>query len=179
MRPALIAVIATIDGSPDDGVEGEQDNIVDPENIIGSSFDDVLVGNDGRNSLIGGAGNDTLDGSGFHDTLEGNNGNDSLIGSGGHDSLLGGGGNDILIGATGLDHMIGDIGDDTFDALDDEIDTVEGGDGLDTVSGETDDVISDVETTNLVGPPLPLPGAVPLGARPVQSLFGDDEDDLG
>jgi Ca2+-binding RTX toxin-like protein len=180
---SLAPVTATIDGSPDDGVAGEADNILDVENILGSSFDDVLVGSDGPNHIVGGAGNDTIDGISGNDTLEGNNGIDVLVGSGGHDNLLGGAGNDNLTGSGGRDRMLGEDGDDTFNASDLEIDTVEGGAGIDSVTGEGDDVLTDVESAVLDGgPDLPNPGPLPAGLTKrgagLSSLFGDEDDDL-
>jgi Ca2+-binding RTX toxin-like protein len=150
-------VVASIDGSPDDGVPGEGDNIIDAENIIGSSFGDALVGSDLPNSLIGGAGNDTIDGAGGNDTLEGNNGNDILSGGGGIDSLLGADGNDRFSGGTGQDRLFGAGGDDLFVSNDSETDTVDGGDGNDSVTGDNADVLSNIESTD-----LPLMGASAL-----------------
>ncbi|MEH2067495.1 MAG: calcium-binding protein [Nostoc sp.] len=57
-------------------------------NILGSYYDDLIVGNNG---------NDTLDGSSGNDTLKGGNGNDVLTGGRGNDSLYGGGGTDTFI----------------------------------------------------------------------------------
>jgi Ca2+-binding RTX toxin-like protein len=142
-------VTASIDGSPDDGVDGEGDNIIDSENIIGSSFGDVLIGSEGSDGLIGGAGNDTILGAGGNDFLEGNNGNDVLDGGGGHDNLQGGDGNDEMIGGTGLDVFFGGLGDDTFSTGDGEVDTINGDDGQDTVTGDEDDELFDVEVADL------------------------------
>ena len=44
-----------------------QDSLSDIENIIGSDYDDVLIGNAGVNSIRGAAGNDTLTGGGGGD----------------------------------------------------------------------------------------------------------------
>ena len=150
---SLAPVVASIDGSPDDGAANEGDNIIDAENIIGSGFDDQLIGSEGRNSLIGGAGNDTLEGGGGHDTLEGNNGADVLSGGGGNDSLLGGDGDNRFVGGAGLDVMIGGSGADLFVADDDAIDTIDGGDGVDSLSGDIDDVVSNVEVIDSVPAP--------------------------
>ncbi len=144
------AVVASIDGSPDDGTTGENDNIMDAENIIGSSFDDALIGSEGPNSLMGGSGNDTVEGGGGDDTLEGNNGLDVLVGGGGNDSLLGGAGNDRLVGSEGLDFLFGDVGDDIFITNDGEVDTPQGGDGNDSVTGDLIDHVSEIEVTDLV-----------------------------
>jgi Ca2+-binding RTX toxin-like protein len=148
-------VEASIDRSPDDGVAGEADNIMDSENIIGSSFDDTLVGSEGGDGLIGGAGNDLVIGAGGHDFLEGNNGVDTIDGGGGNDVMDGGDGNDSMIGGPGLDNFIGNLGDDEFLARDAETDTLNGDDGQDTVSGDEDDVLFNVEVTDLVAPSRP------------------------
>ena len=47
------------------------------ENIIGSAFNDTLVGNSAANQLEGGAGNDTIVGNAGDDTLLGGDGNDA------------------------------------------------------------------------------------------------------
>lgn len=58
------------------------------ENIIGTSGDDVLIGNQ------------------FSNRLEGGLGDDILIGNGGDDILIGGGGNDVLDGGDGDDTYV-------------------------------------------------------------------------
>lgn len=83
------------------------------ENVTGSTFGDIIVGNGSSNRLEGGAGNDFLSG-GF--------GNDVLIGGEGQDTLVGGDGDDRLVGSgspTGAgfgngDTMTGGFGNDTF-----------------------------------------------------------------
>jgi Ca2+-binding RTX toxin-like protein len=164
------SVTASIDGSPDDGVENEADNIIDTENIIGSSFDDALIGSEGANSLIGGAGNDTIEGGGGNDTLEGNNGADILNGGGGNDSILGAAGDDRMVGGAGLDFLSGSDGDDLFVTDDDAADTADGGLGIDSLTGDTDDELTDIEDVDLgVSPPLPgnKPDWAVTGARKV------------
>lgn len=49
------------------------------ENATGSSFNDVLIGNDANNVLIGGAGNDVLDGAQGVNSLRGGAGNDTYL----------------------------------------------------------------------------------------------------
>jgi len=90
------------------GYEGDAigDSWVGVENLIGSSFSDVLFGDDGVNSLSGGAGNDLLNG-----WL----GNDVLIAGAGFDQLEGADGNDVLRGGGGADILIGGRGSDVFD----------------------------------------------------------------
>jgi Ca2+-binding RTX toxin-like protein len=74
---AATGVTVSLDGKPDDGVQGEADN-VDTENVIGSPHDDVLIGNAGANSLSGGDGNDRILGGTGADVLDGGNGDDII-----------------------------------------------------------------------------------------------------
>lgn len=60
------------------------------ENVIGTDFDDVLLGNALANLLRGGAGNDLLRGRDGNDDLNGDDGDDILCGEGGTDSFDGG-----------------------------------------------------------------------------------------
>jgi Ca2+-binding RTX toxin-like protein len=64
---------------------GFLDNIVGVENVIGSSFADVIIGNKDNNHLMGGAGNDSIDGNAGDDNLRGESGNDTLNGGDGYD----------------------------------------------------------------------------------------------
>lgn len=83
----------------DDG-DGASDTLVSIEDLIGSAFNDFLVGEDGANSLIGGAGRDTLNGLGGDDTLTGGVGDDSISGGAGVDVVvLAGMRSDYLISA--------------------------------------------------------------------------------
>jgi Ca2+-binding RTX toxin-like protein len=59
------------------GGTAEGDVLVNIENLAGSEFDDVLIGDDYRNELYGRAGQDTLKGGGGYDRLAGDAGNDS------------------------------------------------------------------------------------------------------
>ncbi|MEB3353377.1 MAG: FG-GAP-like repeat-containing protein, partial [Cyanobacteriota bacterium] len=76
------------------------------EAVVGSGFDDVIIGDRQRNILRGGAGQDSLDGGLDRDQLDGGSGNDTLKGGEGSDTLIGGGGQDLLIGGTGDDIYI-------------------------------------------------------------------------
>lgn len=100
------------------------------DGIIGSDWDDTLVGYDGQgadwtNVFYGGAGNDYMDGAG---------GDDSLYGEEGDDTILGGAGNDVIQGGTGDDSLDGGSGDDTIDGGADN-DTIDGGDDDDVLTG--------------------------------------------
>ena len=70
-----------------------------------------LVGTQFEDSLVGGAGNDTIEGLAGDDTLDGADGNDRLLGGGGNDFFLfqagsGNYGSDTLDGGAGIDDFI-------------------------------------------------------------------------
>jgi Ca2+-binding RTX toxin-like protein len=65
-----VARSVTLDGLPNDGAAGENDNVGDDvEHVQTGGGHDVLVGSDGDNYLDGGNGNDTISGAGGNDTL--------------------------------------------------------------------------------------------------------------
>jgi Ca2+-binding RTX toxin-like protein len=70
------------------------DTLTGIEGLIGSGYNDVLLGNSVANMLNGGLGDDSL---------EGQVGDDTMLGGGGDDTLLGGAGDDQLSGQAGLD----------------------------------------------------------------------------
>ncbi len=82
-----------------------RDTLVSIENLGGSPFDDILLGDDGANTIHGvnfspsPSGNDILAGRGGDDVLWGLDGDDILLGGRGADVLSGGAGNDLLIDA--------------------------------------------------------------------------------
>jgi Ca2+-binding RTX toxin-like protein len=57
------------------------DHLRNVENLEGSAFNDVLIGNRRNNKLFGGPGNDTLIGGGGRDELNGGSGNDHCRGA--------------------------------------------------------------------------------------------------
>lgn len=121
------------------------------DGIIGTTFDDTLIGFNQRgvlasdiytNIFMGGAGNDYMDGAGGSDVLYGGAdqdtvlggwGDDQLFGGEGRDNLFGGDGNDVLTGDGGADALTGGVGSDTF----------HGGAG-DTIDGSEDGRETDV-----------------------------------
>jgi Ca2+-binding RTX toxin-like protein len=82
---------------------GNQDVLRNIEQVIGSQYDDSLVGDINNNSLFGGLGSDAISGLGGNDNLTGQEGNDSLDGGEGDDFLIGGAGNNTIIGGGGKD----------------------------------------------------------------------------
>ncbi|MBI4897580.1 MAG: hypothetical protein HY827_04345 [Actinobacteria bacterium] len=134
------AVTASIDGTANDGVSGEGDNIqTDVENLIGGSAADTLTGSAGDNALNGNGGTDTISyanatagvtvslattsaqntiGAGTDtltndEMLTGSNFDDVLTGSSAANVLNAGTGNDTLDGGAGNDTLTGGTGTDT------------------------------------------------------------------
>lgn len=72
-------VIASLMDSSMNTGEATGDHYVSIENLTGSSFDDVLVGDATGNMLVGGLGDDILYGAGGHDSLIGAEGADVFV----------------------------------------------------------------------------------------------------
>lgn len=94
------------------GGHAEGDVLIDIEHLYGSSFDDMLIGNEGSNRFYGGDGVDTLLGEGGIDHLFGGDGRDVLMGGDSRDYLYGEAGNDFLNGGRGADVINGGEGRD-------------------------------------------------------------------
>ncbi len=100
--------------------------VPDIENLLGSTFDDVLAGDLRDNRIDADAGNDVLYGGpgGGDDLLLGGPGDDKLYGGIGNDTLEGGPGDDRLRGGPDDDVLDGGEGDDTFFATGEGNDTI-------------------------------------------------------
>lgn len=112
------------------------DTITGVLNLTGSSFNDVLTGNDRYNTFVGGAGDDVLDGQGGDDTvsyaaagsgINGVNVNLALVGA----QNTGTAGIDTLIS---IEHLIGSAYNDNLTG-NDLGNTIDAGEGSDTLSG--------------------------------------------
>ena len=90
-------------------ISAGNDTLISIENLIGSSFGDVLIGLASGSSLIGADGDDTVIGGESADTISGGNGNDRLVG---------GSGDDMFDGGAGSDTVSGQAGNDTYRLLD-------------------------------------------------------------
>ena len=94
------------------------------EHVIGTNYNDTLIGDNAANTLNGRNGDDRLYGGNGNDNLVGGNGVDRLYGGGHNDTLNGGNDNDYLYGGSGNDVLQGGRG----------ADYIHGGWGTDTVS---------------------------------------------
>lgn len=119
-----------------DGSLWAPDGFVSIEAVLGSGYDDTMLGAQWGDIFNGAGGDDSLDGAAGHDRLDGGNGADTLLGSAGNDTLNGGNGEDSLAGGDHADTLQGGYGDDTLN----------GGGGIDTVLFDTfEDVFVDLE----------------------------------
>ena len=101
------------------------------QNLTGSDYNDILVGDANANILSGGLGIDNLSGGAGDDSLYGGDGNDILSGGLGTDTLYGNVGNDSLTDdGVGAAKLYGGDGADTFTitGADASADTIDGGD---------------------------------------------------
>ena len=128
------------------------------EDVIGSDFNDRLIGRSNVNTLRGGGGDDDLYGHGGDDVLMGGAGDDTLgrindggdddsdpdlVGDAGDDTMMGNAGADMLYGGPGNDRLMGGRDDDEVrgDAGSDMLwggagnDMLWGGAGNDTARG--------------------------------------------
>lgn len=80
--------------------DGLLDRLVGIENLVGSSFGDVLTGSNRANTIWGQAGDDQISGGGGTDVLWGGAGNDALSGGPGTDTVDGGAGTDLCTAET-------------------------------------------------------------------------------
>ena len=137
---AITANLSTGVGSDTSGDDNDQ--ILNIENLTGSSKNDTLTGNGDANTLKGGDGDDTLVGGAGGDTLEGGAGSDTVDYSSQSDAIeavLVNGADEITDESgstdnlTGIEGIIGSSGNDTFvsDAADNSFNGSGGVDHID------------------------------------------------
>jgi hypothetical protein len=162
--PAPPLVNVTLGGGADDGRPGEADDVHGVEQLyvysagtyVGADGpDDIQVRQvDKPSTLRGGGGDDSLDASDGADTLDGGPGNDVVDGGFGDDHIVGGPGTDQIHGDTpegecGVVYCKLPFGNDTIDARDGQIDSIDCGVGQDTVVADANDVVaSDCENVD-------------------------------
>jgi hypothetical protein len=97
-------VTVRVNGLPDDGAPGEEDDVRGAiTGIEGGKGDDLLESGSAVLSMEGLDGNDVLNGGPSADTLSGGPGDDELSGGDGDDSMTGQEGADLLVGGSGRD----------------------------------------------------------------------------
>jgi len=142
------------------GGDAEGDRLIQIQDVMGSAFNDSIIGNDEANSLAGGAGNDTLSGGLGIDTLDGGEGIDTAdfgVSNGGVTAALGDPGkedgittdqvvlisieniagstfSDVITGNNQDNYIEGKTGNDSLIGRDGN-DTLIGGSGGDTLDG--------------------------------------------
>ena len=79
-----------------------------PDDLMGTTGDDVICGGNGHDTIDGLAGNDVIVGGNGKDVLVGGEGNDTLMGRNGKDEITGDAGVDVLLGGNGKDHLDGE-----------------------------------------------------------------------
>jgi len=125
--------------------------------IFGGLGDDVINAEAGRDRILGQEGNDFVSGGDDNDSLIGNDGNDTLNGDAGNDTIIGGEGNDNLNGGVGADRIISAVansrnlssGQDTINSGNDTDADVITGHPADSLFGESNDIIIDVNQVRL------------------------------
>ena len=141
-RESNAAVSINLTSNTASGGHATGDVLQGVDGILGSAFDDTLIGFDNQgltgdiytNIFYGGAGNDYMDVGAGNDIVHGDEGNDTVIAAAGDDSATGGEGNDAVYGGAGNDSAYGGDGDDLVDAGDGN-DLAYGGTGADSVVG--------------------------------------------
>ena len=89
LSDATTGTAARLDLDAVRNADGDRASLTGIENVTGSNFDDILVGDEGANRLLGRSGDDQLVGLAGDDQLFGNTGDDVLRGGAGDDILNG------------------------------------------------------------------------------------------
>ena len=162
--------------------EAQGDVLNGIENLKGSHYGDVLIGDDGANMLRGFDGDDVLKGGGGDDYVRGDFGNDTLMGGAGadylwgnfgNDTLDGGADDDILDGVAGNDTMSGGTGNDVYYADAGDVIGEAAGGGQDVVYAYSDFTLSDhIEILSLVE------GVYGTGNAQANTVFGNQFDNI-
>ncbi len=178
-------VTVTVNGVADDGRPGEGDDVRDVDHLQ-LFVPATVIGDDGAQRVEVFAPADrsgsTVQGRGGADDLRAGSGSETLDGGAGPDRIEGGFGDDTLTGGSGRDELHGDatsaqcggngqsctypFGNDTINARDGEVDTIDCGVGQDRVVADAADVVAaDCETVERPGGQTPG-GQTPGGQTP-------------
>ena len=186
-------VAITLDGLANDGRPGERDNVIGIERFdlgaartfAGDNADNVFTAPEKGTAVH-------LSGAGGDDVLTATDSSGDLVeGGAGDDTLTGGFGDDTIVGGPGRDQIAGDrmarcnewhcdvmdgFGNDTIDARDGNVDSVQCGPGIDTVKADPQDrVADDCEHVDRgavhTRPHKPVPALVVLGSRRIAGVL--------
>ena len=130
-------------GVPDRGYPGfyagDTDAANDLDTVDGGMGNDTILTGDDNDYVLGGAGDDSIDGGFDDDTLQGQAGHDTILGNEGRDFIEGGAGSDLIYGGLTLGEADAlNLTDDVDLVPDNNMDTLFGGDGNDTIYGMDD-----------------------------------------
>lgn len=132
------------------GADAEGDHLYDIENLGGSSFDDVLIGDDRLNYFYARGGDDIIYGGGGQDVIDGGAGNDHIYGGLGGDVMTGGDGFDLVRYDSTASAIIVDLAYEVGSGGEAEGDTYSGIEGV--VGGRFSDTIrGDAQANVLYG----------------------------
>lgn len=182
-----VSVDLAVEGPQQTG-DGE-DSFAAVEGVIGSSFDDTILGTEAANVIKAGGGDDTVDGRGGDDLLSGSTGTDTLTyadapagvvvdlgagtvsGGGGKDSLglddfenlIGSPFADTLTGSEAANRIVGLGGLDTVRALGgaDRVEVRDGGPDVASCGSEVDSALADRLSLDTVAPDCEVIDALP------------------
>ena len=143
------------------GGDAGGDILVSIENVIGSAYDDKLIGDQGSNVLSGGGGNDTINGGGGADVMSGGTGSDVFVfkksaeitSAAGSDAILDLGAGDLIdlsaldaIAGTSANEAFTFVGEAAFSGTAGELRVQTGTGGTSTVMGDANgDGIADFQ----------------------------------
>jgi Ca2+-binding RTX toxin-like protein len=96
------------------GGHADGDTLIGIDNLAGSAYNDILIGDSVSNVIIGELGDDQLQGAAGSDSILGGLGNDTLYGDLGNDSLYGSSGSNLLDGGLGNDLLVSESSTDTL-----------------------------------------------------------------
>ena len=130
------AVNVNLEAGTATGGHADGDSFTGMDGILGSSYDDILIGFDAEGGSGGSYYTNIIYGNGGDDYIDGRDGTDYLYGGDGDDTILGGAGNDLVQGDAGSDILSGGSGADTLSGgQDDDTFLIEDDDGTSTITG--------------------------------------------
>lgn len=125
-------------------------SLVAIEDVVGTMFDDLIIGDASANMLDGMAGDDTLVGMAGADILIGNDGDDLLEGGADADDIQGGAGYDVATYQGSAAGVVVSLTDGTATGGDAQGDTLSGIEGL-VGSDAADSLTGDINENDLTG----------------------------